>query len=109
MGNLRQSMTNEEWAEMQPSRTKTLLDIIEPVEGEPDILSDLVDHVHHPRHYGGSDSPYEAIKVIDAWKLDFALGNVVKYISRAGKKGNELEDLKKAAWYLNHKIESLTK
>ena len=42
--------------------------------------------VNHPSHYGGADNVYEAIKVIDAWNLGFALGNTVKYISRAGKK-----------------------
>ena len=65
------------------------------------------DQVNHPQHYGGSDNAYEAIKVIEAWKLGFCLGNVVKYISRAGKKGSKLEDLKKAQWYLNHEIERL--
>ncbi len=63
--------------------------------------------VDHPAHYGGADSTYEAIKVIEAWELGFNLGNVVKYISRAGKKGSKLEDLKKAQWYLNREIEKL--
>ena len=39
--------------------------------------------VNHPQHYGGEDNLYEAIKVIEAWDLDFHLGNTVKYISRA--------------------------
>jgi hypothetical protein len=67
--------------------------------------------VNHPNHYGGESNPYEAIKVIDAWSLDFCLGNTVKYISRAGKKhpDKELEDLKKALWYLQHKINTLEK
>jgi hypothetical protein len=62
--------------------------------------------VNHPAHYGGADSPYEAIKVIEAWGLDksFCLGNVIKYISRAKHKGVELEDLKKARWYLDREI-----
>ncbi|MBF0168774.1 MAG: DUF3310 domain-containing protein [Alphaproteobacteria bacterium] len=63
--------------------------------------------VNHPSHYGGADNPYEAIKVIEAWELDFCLGNAVKYIARAGKKGCEVEDLKKAVWYLNRKIEAM--
>ena len=65
--------------------------------------------VDHPSHYGGADNVYEAIKVIDAWELGFALGNTVKYISRAGKKdpSKELEDLKKALWYLQHHINQL--
>jgi hypothetical protein len=65
--------------------------------------------VNHPEHYGGADNPYEAIKVIEAWRLGFCLGNTVKYISRAGKKQDALEDLKKAAWYLQREIERLEK
>ncbi len=67
--------------------------------------------VNNPLHYGGVDNPYEAIKVIESWGLDFHLGNTVKYISRAGLKNREkeLEDLKKAAWYLQRKIENLEK
>jgi len=67
--------------------------------------------VNHPNHYGGKENQYEAIKVIDAWELGFALGNTVKYISRAGKKNKEkeLEDLRKAAWYLEHHINQLEK
>lgn len=69
--------------------------------------------VDHPSHYGGKDNPYEAIKVIDSWRLGFSLGNAVKYISRAGKKTHgipaQVEDLKKAVWYLNHEIERLEK
>jgi hypothetical protein len=69
------------------------------------------EHVNHPTHYGGEGNPYEAIKVIDAWELGFSLGNTVKYISRAGKKESdkELQDLKKAMWYLQHHIEELEK
>jgi hypothetical protein len=63
-------------------------------------------NVNHPTHYGGEDNPYEAIKVIEAWDLGFNLGNVVKYLSRAGKKGDTLEDLRKAAWYLNREIQN---
>ena len=63
--------------------------------------------VNHPSHYGGGDNPYEAIKVIEAWQLDFHLGNCVKYIARAGKKEDLLTDLLKAQWYLKRKIENL--
>lgn len=51
--------------------------------------------VNHPVHYGGANNPYEAIKVIEAWSLGFCLGNAIKYVSRAGKKGDAIEDLKK--------------
>ena len=62
--------------------------------------------IDHPAHYGGADNAYEAIKVIEAWGLGFCLGNTVKYISRAGKKdpAAEIEDLKKARWYLEREI-----
>lgn len=66
--------------------------------------------INHPQHYGG-DTTYEAIKVIEAWQLGFCLGNTVKYISRAGHKdpAKLLEDLKKAAWYLQREIQRLEK
>ena len=63
--------------------------------------------VNHANHYGGEDNLYEAIKVIEAWDLGFNLGNTVKYISRAGKKINTLEDLEKASWYINREINKL--
>lgn len=65
--------------------------------------------VDHPQHYGGADNPYEAIKVIEAWGLGFNLGNTVKYISRAGKKDDLLQDLKKARWYLDREIANMEK
>lgn len=66
----------------------------------------MTDSVNHPSHYGGEDNPYEVIKVAEAWGFDkdAYLFNVLKYIARPGK-GNYLEDLKKAAFYLNRKIE----
>lgn len=69
----------------------------------------ITDPVNRPAHYGGKDNTYKAIKVIEAWKLGFCLGNAVKYISRAGKKNHEktIEDLQKAAWYINREIERL--
>jgi hypothetical protein len=67
----------------------------------------MKENVNHPAHYGGEHNAYEAIKVIEAWNLDFCLGNVVKYISRSGKKNSEVEDLKKALWYLKRKIEQI--
>jgi hypothetical protein len=67
----------------------------------------MSESINHPAQYGGEDNPYEAIKVVEAWSLGFCLGNVVKYVSRAGKKGDPLEDLKKARWYLNREIENL--
>jgi hypothetical protein len=70
----------------------------------------MSEQVTHPKHYGGADNPYEAIKVIEAWELDFHLGNTIKYIARAGKKDStkEKQDLEKALWYLQRKIDNLT-
>jgi len=66
-------------------------------------------NVDHPDYYGGRDNPYEAIKVIEATEMDFHLGNTMKYIMRAGKKdkAKTIEDLKKASWYLQRRIELL--
>lgn len=74
-------------------------------------MSENKEMVNHPQHYGGENNPYEAIKVIDAWGLDndFYLGNAVKYLSRAGKKDDITQDLKKAIWYIEKKIEKLEK
>ena len=65
--------------------------------------------VNHPRHYGGENNVYEVIKIIEALEMDFHLGNTFKYIARAGKKevDREIQDLKKALWYLERKIQLL--
>ena len=65
--------------------------------------------INNPIHYGGKENVYETIKVIDNWELDFLLGNVIKYISREGKKDptKKLEDLKKDLFYLERKIKNL--
>ena len=65
--------------------------------------------IDHPDHY--HPGVYEAINVIEAWNLSFNLGNVIKYISRAGVKDPHkyLEDLKKASWYLQREIERQNK
>ena len=66
---------------------------------------DRGDAVNHPAHYkvGG----IETIDFIEAKKLGYNLGNVVKYITRSDYKGNKLEDLRKAQWYLTREINSL--
>ena len=65
------------------------------------------DNVNHPEHYktGG----IETIDFIEAKSLGYHLGNVVKYVTRADHKGNRLEDLKKAQWYLNRVVANLEK
>lgn len=67
------------------------------------------DVVNHPSHY--TDGKIEVIDFIEEKKLNFHRGNAVKYISRAGKKDptKEIEDLKKAVWYLDREINRLEK
>lgn len=67
----------------------------------------MIDKVNHPSHY--TFGKYEVIDVIEDWNLGYHLGNVVKYIARSGHKRRGLEDLKKAAWYLNRYIKSKEK
>lgn len=59
--------------------------------------------VNHPEHYKAKG--FEAIDIIEAYELNFSLGNAVKYILRADKKTNKKQDLEKALWYLQHELE----
>ena len=61
-------------------------------------------NVEHPSHY--NQGKYEVIDVINDWKLNFNLGNAIKYIARADYKNNAIEDLEKAMFYLNYEIKS---
>ena len=86
---------------------------IMPADGKPcsnrnvEIINEgKPSKVEHPSHYADGRK-YEPINVICDWNLDFCLGNVVKYISRAGRKENEIEDLKKARFYLDYKIKEM--
>ena len=65
------------------------------------------DPVEHPKHY--TDGGIECIDYIEAKGLGYHLGNAVKYITRAGKKdpAKTIEDLEKAVWYIQRKIELL--
>jgi len=67
------------------------------------------DPINHPLHYcrGG----IEAVDVIEAWELDYHIGNAIKYLCRAGYKTDNktTTDLQKAIWFINRKIEMLEK
>ena len=65
----------------------------------------LPDPVNSPAHYTAGG--IETIDFIEAKRLGYNLGNVVKYITRSGHKGNQLEDLRKAQWYLTREINTL--
>lgn len=64
--------------------------------------------VNHPAHYQ-SECGLEAIDVIEAFGLNFSLGNAIKYILRSEAKGYAAVDLRKAIWYLNHEAERIEK
>ena len=60
--------------------------------------------IDHPSHY---NMGIEAIDYIESHSMNFNIGNVIKYVTRAKHKNNELEDLKKALWYLQREIANL--
>ena len=93
----------------------TPVEVAEPVQeivkkrGRPakQLSSPSHDPVNSPTHYTAGG--IETIDYIEAKQLNYHLGNVVKYVSRAGKKNEMLEDLKKAKWYLDREIQRLEK
>jgi hypothetical protein len=74
--------------------------------GDYGMITDK-DMVNHPPHYNAHPSGIECIEITR--HMNFNLGNVIKYLWRSDHKDAELEDLKKAAWYLNDEIERLEK
>jgi hypothetical protein len=64
------------------------------------------DSVNHPSHYTGHPSGVECIKITE--HMNFCRGNAMKYLWRAGEKSDELEDLKKARWYIDREIARLS-
>lgn len=75
-----------------------------PTDGHMDKMYGNIKHdaVNHPSHY--TRGKIEVIDFIEDQQLPYHLGNVIKYIARAGYKGDKLEDLKKARWYLDRYI-----
>lgn len=67
------------------------------------IQEESKEHVDHPTHYH-AESGIEVIDAIEAWGLNFTLGNVIKYVARSGHKHDAREDLQKALWYLTHEL-----
>ena len=63
------------------------------------------DNVNNPRHY--NTGTIEVITVIEDWKLNFNLGNAIKYIGRCEHKNNKKEDIKKAIWYLERELKNI--
>lgn len=83
-----------------------------------DSIKDILkynDNVNHPEHYTSHPSGYECIEITRHY--NFCIGNAIKYLWRAGlkteqgmsDKEKQVEDLKKAIWYINDEIKSLEK
>lgn len=65
-------------------------------------VNDTPDMVNHPSHYNVEG--FEVIDIIDAFNLNFNMGNALKYLLRADRKGNKEQDIQKALWYLQREI-----
>lgn len=65
----------------------------------------MSDNVNHPKHYTEHPSGVECIQITE--HMGFNLGNAMKYIWRADLKGNQIEDLEKALWYINREIQRI--
>jgi hypothetical protein len=102
------------WKGQQPDKEK-LVRFLEKGDGKPmdpeksnfEKLKAAVekhppDPVNHPKHYTSHPSGIEVIQITE--HENFCRGNAIKYLLRAGKKGSEIEDLQKAAWYINREI-----
>ena len=107
--------------ELSPEDVKERIKTLNPYNVKDLKYNNLSEEVHdfrknihpfnpRPDYYGGKDTAYEVFTVLEAWKLDkdFYLGNVLKYLARAGKKSfNKKEDLEKALVYLQRRIDTL--
>jgi len=85
--------------------TQLGMPIEEYAKTHAEVIGVSPDPVNNPAHYTAGG--IETIDFIEAKKLGYNLGNVVKYITRAGLKSNQIEDLRKAQWYLTREINSL--
>ena len=71
---------------------------------ESDIVHSIADSIHHPKHYTSDDCGVEAIEITSL--LPACISNAVKYVWRCGKKDEDLQELKKALWYINYSIDN---
>lgn len=76
----------------------------QPNPDNKDAKEECYDAINRPAHYC-KDRKIQPIQVIEDWKLGFNLGSALKYISRAGRKDDRIQDLEKAVFYLNREIE----
>lgn len=101
--------------------------ILESIKNEVDRIVDLFDEkpkltsissnissnvsstLSRPAHYGGEENPFEAIKIIHHYNLNFNLGNIIKYTLRCGKKDEAIKELEKIKQYADFEIQRLNK
>ena len=95
-------VTLENMAAKREEVDVTLVNMIAKTLEEPEVKVVEEDVINHPSHY--TRGKIEVIDFIEDQQLPYHLGNVIKYIARAGHKGDKLEDLKKARWYLDRYI-----
>jgi hypothetical protein len=93
------------WMDAKKQKPSRIIEAVQEMKATLDELDKIkdIDPVNHPPHYktGG----IETIDFIEAKDLNYRLGNVVKYVSRAGRKNSDpVQDLEKAAWYLQREI-----
>lgn len=97
----------EEQEDMEAQVSKNLAEALEASDpyGARKLMKEIQDRemVNHPDHYQGNKM--EVIDIIEDYNLGFSLGNAVKYILRADKKGNKKQDLEKAIWYINRELD----
>lgn len=85
-----------------PKKTKAKAKVSKPKPTTPPVSQLKPDLVNHPPHY--TSGGIETIDFIEAKKLNYNLGNVVKYITRSSLKGAKQQDLEKAMWYLRREL-----
>ncbi len=86
--------------------------IVELFRIKPELASkssNVSSTLSRPAHYGGEDNPFEAIKIIHHYNLNFNLGNIIKYTLRCGKKDEAIKELEKIKQYADFEIQRLNK
>ena len=79
-------------------------DVSDVVNNTMDAVHTVADAIHHPKHYTSDDCGVEAIEITSL--LPACISNTVKYVWRCGKKDEDLQELKKALWYINYSIDN---
>lgn len=102
---LRKRAAQDAWNEHLSAQIAAGEKLMEYVRDHPEAMPDFREAVDHPAHYTAHPSGVECITVTE--HMNFCRGNAMKYLWRAGEKGDEIEDLRKARWYLDREIQRL--